>query len=409
MPLSTLAVKNAKPKEKQYKLADERGLYLLVTPSGGRLWRLKYRFAGKERLLALGAFPDVSLVGARDAREEARRLLAKGIDPSSAKRAARHHAKRIAGDSFEAIAREWLEKRGARWSKPYADAIQLRLENNVFPKLGARPITEINAGELLELLRKIEARGAGEQARRSHQHISNVMRYAIVTGRATRDVAADVRGALEPAVTKHRPAITEPEAIGGLLAAVDGYSGTFFVKQALLLLAHTFVRPSELRGAKWSELDFDARLWSVPAERTKLRRPHLVPLTDRTLAMFEALRDVRGKSELVFPGYRSPETPLSASGLLGALVILGYTGDTMVAHGFRSMASTRLHEAGFAIDVIEAQLAHAQRGVRGVYNRALYLKERREMLIWWSDYLDGLLRAHAAKAQDPKARAAAAA
>jgi integrase len=394
MPLNTLAIKNAKPEEKQYKLTDERGLYLLVTPSGGKLWRLKYRFLGKENALALGAFPEVSLAKARDDREEARRLLAKGIDPNQAKKAERQHAERIAGDSFEAIAREYLKSRAGLWSEKYTASILTRLEADVFPTLGARPISQITAPEVLEVLRKVEGRGAPEQARRAHQHIGKIMRYAVVTGRATRDVAADVKGALHPAVPKHYPALTKPDDIGGLLTAISAYRGkTIYVRNGLLLLAHTFVRPSELRQATWGEIDLEGRQWLIPAERMKLRRPHVVPLTDATVALFEELRAVREKTEFVFPGYRSREVPMDSSTLRIALSNMGF-GGAHVAHGFRSMASTRLHEQGFAIDVIESQLAHALPGVRGIYNRAAYLDERSRMLEWWSAYLDGLVRQH---------------
>ncbi|WP_454825922.1 tyrosine-type recombinase/integrase [Paraburkholderia xenovorans] len=390
MPLNVLAVKSAKPRERAYKLADERGLYLLVSPAGGKLWRFKYRFGGKERLLALGAYPEVSLVEARDAREDARRLLSRSIDPSSAKREARHHAKHIAGDSFEAIAREYLEKRGALWSAKYTASVLLRLESDVFPTLGARPISEVTAPDVLEVLRKIESRGAAEQARRAHQHIGKVMRYAVVTSRATRDVAADVKGALHPAAVRHYPALTDPEAIGGLLRTIGAYEGkSIYVRNALLLLAHTFVRPSELRQATWEEIDLEERLWVIPADRMKLRRPHLVPLTDRSAQIFTELKAIRGKSELVFPGYRSRDVPMDGASLRIALSGMGY-GGIHVPHGFRAMASTRLHEQGFAIDVIEAQLAHALPGVRGIYNRAVHLKERTEMLKWWSGYLDDL-------------------
>jgi integrase len=390
MPLTSLAVKTAKPKPTAYKLADERGLFLFVTPAGGKLWRLKYRFEGREKSLSIGAFPEVSLTDARDKRDDARRLLAKGIDPSADKKSKKHHVKSIAGDSFEVIAREWLGKQTARWSPTYADSIRVRLENDVFPHMGARPISGITPAEVLGVLRKIEARGAGEQARRAQQHISAVLRYAVVTGRAPRDVAADVKGALAPTAVEHHPAVTEPEDIGKLLNAIEGYTGSFWVKHALLLLAHTFVRPSELREAKWGELDLDGRTWSVPAARMKMRHPHTVPLTDATAALFEALKAVRGRSDYVFPGHRSPDVPVSASALLRALLALRYGAGRHVAHGFRSTASTRLHEAGFPIDHIEAQLAHTLRGVRGVYNRAMHLEQRREMMVWWSQYLNDL-------------------
>ncbi|MFM0514245.1 tyrosine-type recombinase/integrase [Paraburkholderia sp. RL17-373-BIF-A] len=396
MPLNTLAVKNAKPKDKPYKLTDERGMFLLVTPAGGKLWRLKYRFLGKENLLALGAFPEVSLADARDAREDARRLLAKGIDPSADRKAAKQQAKRVAGDSFEALGKEWIQKMGARWSAGSRAAVQSRLANHVYPKIGPRAIAGIQPPDVLDVIRAIEAQGARNMARVAHQYISGILRFAVVTGRASRDVSADVRGALEPASPKHHPSITAPDDIGKLLVAIDGYQGTIWVKHALQLLAHTFVRPSELREATWSEIDFDGRLWSVPAERMKMRKPHLVPLTDTTVAIFSALHAARGKSDYVFPGYRSPDVPMSASSLLKAIDKMGY-GEIHVPHGFRAMASTRLHEQGFAIDVIEAQLAHAQRGVRGIYNRALYLKERAAMLEWWSAYLDGLTKAAMAR------------
>ncbi|MEX3926194.1 tyrosine-type recombinase/integrase [Paraburkholderia sp. BR10936] len=399
MPLTTLGAKNAKPKEKPYKLADERGLYLLVTPAGGRLWRFKYRHAGKEKLLALGSFPDVSLAEARDAREDARRLLRADKDPSEHRRTLRTEARRAAGNSFEAVAREWLAKqaRGGgvrgdrpRWSEKYLAVVTSRLEADVFPALGQIPVSAIRAADVLDMIATIEKRNAFQIAQRAQQYTSSIMRYAVVTSRAERDPAVDVRDALTRVSTKHHPAVTQPKEIGKLLLAVDGYWGMPQTRVALTLLAHTFVRPNELLRARWPEVDLKARLWTVPGERMKSRRPHLVPLTDQTVELFQQLEQLKTQDDgLVIPG-RKASRKVCSSTLLAALRVMGYPGDVMVSHGFRSTASTRLHEEGFEIDVIEAQLAHSRPGVRGVYNRAIYLKERVEMMKWWSAYLGSL-------------------
>jgi integrase len=401
MSLSALAVKNAKRQDLPYKLADERGLYLLVTPTGGRLWRLKYRIEGREKSLSIGAYPEISLTDARDAREEARRQLAKGLDPSAEKRASKRRARTSAADTFEAIAREWWALQLKRWSKPYADRVLARMEAELFPSLGRRPIGVITAAEILECLRKIEKRGASEIARRSHQHVSAVLRYGISTGKATRDVSADLRGALDGSPTVSHPAVTTSVELAKVLKAIDGYSGMFTVRQALLMLAHVFVRPSELRLAQWPEFDLKACTWSIPASRMKLRRPHVVPLTPPVVELLEELKEKSTSEEFVFTG-QNGKRPMSDDTLSTALQRMKL-GGRHTAHGFRSTASTLLHERGFDSAWIEAQLAHKVPGVKGVYMRSTFLKERSRMLEWWSSHIDGLMAAEVGDGAGSKA------
>jgi integrase len=393
MPLTDTAVRNAKPTDKAFKLSDERGMFLLVTPAGGKLWRIKYRILGKEKLLALGAYPDVSLRDARERRDEARKLIAAGVDPSERKQAEKRSALKAAGDSFESIAREWLGRRGKQWTPEHGVRVQSRLERDVFPWLGRRPITSIDAADLLEVLRRVEERGAIETAHRLRSVSSQVFAYAIATRRATRNPAADLTGdALQRSKPKHRAAITEPAKIGGLLRSLDAYEGTFVTKCALRLAPLLFVRPGELRHAEWSEIDLDGGLWNIPGNKMKMDEPHIVPLSAQSVAILTDLQALTGGARYVFPSARSDKRPMSDNAILSALRRMGYAKDEMSGHGFRAMARTVLDEVlQFRPDFIEHQLAHAVRDPNGrAYNRTAHLDERRKMMQAWADYLDKL-------------------
>jgi integrase len=390
--LTEVQIRAAKPREKAYKLFDERGLFLLVTPGAdryrGRLWRLRYRYAKVEKLLSLGNYPDISLKRAREKRDEARRLLAEGIDPS-ARRKSDQQAK---SETFEAIAREWLEMR-AKISAAITMQKARWLLEMVFPRIGKRPIREITAPELLAALRKIESRGHHETAHRAKQKCGQVFRYAIVTGRAERDVTADLRGALVPVVSQNHAALTDPAEVGALLRAIDGYEGQPITAAALKLAPLVFVRPGELRGARWSEFDLDNAEWRIPAERMKMGEQHIVPLSRQAVAILRQLHEITGGGfgDLVFPSLLSLDRPISNNTVNTALRRLGYTKEQMTGHGFRSIASTLLNELGFPPDVIELQLAHAERNkVRAAYNRAQRLADRRKMMQTWADFLDRL-------------------
>ncbi len=391
MTLTVIQVKNAKPREKAYKLADGRGLYVLVNPNGSKLWKLKYRFAGIEKKLSLGKFPDITLVDARNTREEARKQLAKDIDPGVLKNSIKRSKKLNAENSFEAIAREWHAKFTPKWTKEHSERIIIRLEQNIFPWIGTRPITEITPPELLSALRRVEARGAIETAHRILQVCGKIFRYAIVTGRSERDPSADLRGALAPVEKKHHASITDPVKISKLLQAINAYEGFFVTKCALQLAPLFFVRPGELRRAEWSEFDLEKAEWRIPAEKMKMREQHIVPLAIQAIAILKELYALTGNRTYVFPGIRSSKRPMSENTVLGALRRLGYTTDEMTGHGFRSMASTLLNEQGWNRDAIERQLAHAERNnIRAAYNYAEYLPERRRMMQHWADYLDTL-------------------
>lgn len=337
--------------------------------------------------MSVGIYPDVSLKSARDRREDARRMVAAGLDPS-AKRKAERAAR---ADTFEAITWEWLDLKAKSLSQRTHDKRLHRFESFVFPYLGKRPISTISAPDLLPVLKRVEGRGKNETAHRIRSESSAVFRYAIVTGRAERDPAADLRGALAPVVVRNHPAITEPAKIGKLLRAIHGYSGQPATEYALKLLPLTFVRPGELRGAEWSEFDLDGAVWGIPAARMKMREQHVVPLSKQSVALLRELKTLTGSGRYLFPSLRTAERPISNNTLNAALRRMGYTGDEMVSHGFRSMASTCLNERGWNPDLIELQLAHAERDeVRGAYNRAQRLDDRRRMMQAWADYLDGL-------------------
>lgn len=387
--LSDVAVRNAKPSPgKTRKLSDGGGMFLAVFPDGAKRWRLKYRVGGKEKLLALGVYPTVTLARAREKRDEARRLLDKGIDPSAARKAAREYRP----ETFELVAREWHGKQKPVWSESHARITLRRLEHDIFPRLGSRPIGEITPPELLGVLRRVETRGAVETAHRLKQACGQVFRYAVASGWAERDPSADIRDALTPTgKDKHHASVKAPQKVGALLRALDGYDGAFVTRCALRLAPLLFVRPGELRRAEWAEFDLDAGEWRIPEEKMKTGARHIVPLSRQAVAILRELHPLTGEGRYVFPGARTPSRPMSENTVNAALRRLGYSKDEQSAHGFRSLASTLLNEQGWARDVIERQLAHGERNkVRAAYNHAEHLAERRRMMQAWSDYLDGL-------------------
>lgn len=392
MPLTDVKVRNAKPREKQVKLADGGGLYLLVTPNGGKCWRLKYRFGGKEKVLALGTYPEVSLAEVRERRDVAKKQLANNIDPGAVKKAQKAALAGRAENSFEVVAREWHEKFKSTWTEGHAVTIMSRLELNVFPWLGRCPIEEVEAPDVLAVLRRIESRGALETAHRVKTICGQVFRYAIATGRAKRDVAADLKGALPPAVVRNHAALTDPKEVAGLLQAIDGYQGGFVVKSALRLAPLVFVRPGELRQAEWSEFDLDEAIWNIPAHRMKMKIAHIVPLSVEAVKILRELHPLAGASRYLFPSGRSFHRCMSNNAVNAALRRMGYDKDTMTGHGFRAMARTILDEVlQVRQDFIEHQLAHTVKDPNGrAYNRTKHLDERRKMMQTWADYLDGL-------------------
>jgi integrase len=387
--LNDASVRNAKPDSggQQVKLADGGGLYLLIHPNGGKYWRMNYRFGNRQCTLALGVYPDVSLKKARERRDNARKQIADGIDPSAVKQA----EKQAQADSFEAIAKEWNAKRSRKVSSLYADKTMRRLERDIFPWLGRRPIKDIQAPDLLAALQRIEKRGAHETAHRTRSLCGEVFRYAIATGRAERDPSTDLRGALTPVKHKSMATITDPKNVGALLRAIADYSGAFVTRCALQLAPLLFVRPGELRYAEWSEIDLDALEWRIPAHKMKMKDKHIVPLSTQAVAILRELHPFTERGRYVFPSVRTPDRPMSDNTVNAALRRMGFEKSEIVGHGFRAMASTLLHEMGWQSDVIERQLAHAERNkVKAAYNHAQYLPERRKMMQAWADYLDAL-------------------
>jgi integrase len=387
MPLTQNEILHAKATDKPRKLFDGDGLYLLVNPNGSKWWRFKYRFDGKERGISFGVYPDVSLKRARELRDNARRLVASAIDPSTK----RQQAKIERATTFEGVAREWLGTQAKKLAPVTFSKARWMLETFIFPDLGSRPMGDITPADLLDVLRKVEKRGTHETAHRVKQRVGQVFRYGIGTRQATRDITQDLRGALAPVVTKNHAAIVDPQGIAQLLRSIDGYQGQPVTAAALKLAPLLFVRPGELRAAEWKEFDLDRAEWRIAAERTKLRKPHLVPLSTQALQILRDLHPLTGQGRYVFPSLRSNSRPMSENTINAALRRLGYSNEEMTGHGFRSLASTCLNEQGFAPDVIELQLAHKERNkVRAAYNRAERLAERCKMMQTWADYLDGL-------------------
>jgi integrase len=385
--LSDAKARNAKPKAKPYKISDGGGLFLLIKPSGSKYWRLRYFFAGKEKMLALGVYPDVTLANARDRRTQAQKLLAAGRDPGEVRKEAKllMTTKRL--NSFESVAREWLDKRKHEWAPITAEVARDRIEQHILPKLGQRPIADITPPEVLAMLRVVEDRGTLETARRVMQLSGKIFMYAIATGRAERNPVPDLRGALKTPVVKHRSFLAASE-LPPYLKKLEAYDGSPQTKLGLRLLLLTFVRTIELRGARWTEIDWEKAEWRIPAERMKMKEQHIVPLSTQAVSVFRQLEMLSGKRQYVFPNENNPATFMSENTMLFALYRMGYR-SRATGHGFRSTASTILNEQGFRADVIERQLAHTERNsVRAAYNHAQYLPERREMIQWWADYLD---------------------
>ena len=391
MALTDTEIKKAKSADKPRRLYDGGGLYLEVSVQGGKLWRLKYRFAGKEKRLALGIYPYVPLADARKRREAARTLLAQGVDPGEHRKAQKAAQTDGAANSFEVIAREWFAKHSGTWADTHADKIKNRLEKDVFPWIGGRPIAEITAPEVLKMLRRIEERGALDTAHRAHQNCGQVFRYAVATGRATRDPSGDLKGALPPAKHEHFASITEPAKVGQLLRAIDAFQGTFTVQCALRLAPLLFVRPGELRKATWDGFDLDKAEWRYVVTKTKT--DHIVPLPSQAVSILHDLYMLTGQRQHVFPGGRDPKKPMSEAAINAALRRMGYNTRTEITgHGFRAMARTILEEQlDVRPEIIEQQLAHTVRDPLGrAYNRTTHLPERRKMMQRWADFLDSL-------------------
>lgn len=390
MPLTNTTIRNVKSGKKTVKLFDERGLYLEISPSGGRWWRLKYRFDGKEKRLSLGVYPDVSLKDARDRRDVERKLVADGVDPSENRKAQKSaHAERAA-NSFEVVAREWFAKYSATWAATNTDRIVRLFERDIFPWIGGRPIAEITAPELLTVARRIESRGALETAHRALGNCGQVFRYAIATGRAQRNPSGDLRGALPPAKGEHFAATTDPKQVAQIVRAMDGYEGSFIVRCALRLAPLVFVRPGELRRAEWAHIDLDGKEWRYTV--TKTNTPHIVPLSRQALEILRELHPLTGSGRFVFPSARGNARPMSDNAILAAMRRTGIDKEEMSGHGFRAVARTILDEVlGVRPDYIEHQLAHAVRDPNGrAYNRTAHLAERKKMMQQWADYLDKL-------------------
>ncbi len=390
MALTDTATRNAKTAGNPYSLADGGGLSLRIQPNGGKWWRFRYRFDGKAKMLSLGIYPDVTLKDARVRRDAARKMLADGIDPGVHRKEAKAERAIRAANSLEAVTREWAEKMAASWVPAYGQRLLRRFERDIFPLIGAKPISEIKPVELLAVLRKIEARGAIETAHRARGDCGQVFRYAIATGRAERDVAGDLRGALEPKQTKHFASVTEPTKVAELLRALDGYRGSPVVLGAMRLAPLVFVRPGELRHAQWKDIDLETGEWRYTVTKTKT--DHLVPLASQAVAILQDLHLLNGTGRYVFPSARSTGRPMSDNAVLAAMRRSGIPADEMTGHGFRAMARTILDEVpGFRPDFIEHQLAHAVRDPNGrAYNRTAHLAQRKKMMQAWADYLDKL-------------------
>lgn len=392
MTLSVLSIKNARPKEKAYKLSDAHSLFLLVMPTGAKYWRLRYRFSGKQKTLALGVWPEVGLAEAREKRDAARKRIAEGVDPGAEKKLRKIRAQFDSNNSFKSVAEEWITKITREGRADITVEKIHWLLGMAYPFIGERPINQIEALEVLAVLRKLEATGRYESARRMRSVISRILRYGIATGRAQRDVAADLRGAIVVPKTTHYAAITTPKDVGHLLRDIDDFSGYGITRFALRMTPHVFVRPGELRKAEWSEFDFDRAVWSIPADKMKMRWPHQVPLSRQVLELLDEIRPLTGHSLYVFPACHTWKRPMSENTITFALRRMGYSKDQMTAHGFRAMAATLLNEMGiWNPDAIERQLAHLENnGVRRAYARGQYWDERVRMMQHWSDYLDQL-------------------
>lgn len=395
MGLTDMEIRNAKPRERPYKKGDTGGLFLLVQPSGGKLWRLKYRVDGREKKLGLGTYPEVSLTDARRRRDEARALIAQGKDPSREKQKAKARSRLSAENTFAGVATEYCEKRKRDGEKGWVPATATRSEyllSRLTSSIGRLPISEIEPADVLAAIRKIESKGTLESARRTLQLASMVFRYAVATARLRSDPTRDLRGALTAPKVTHYGAITDAKRVGELLRAIDGYEGQGLTRLAMQISPHVFVRPGELRHAEWSEIDLGGSIWTIPPEKMKMRKAHVVPLSKQAIELFKEVREASGPSGYVFPSIRTRTRPMSENTINAGLRRLGYASNEMTAHGFRAMASTLLNESGkWHPDAIERALAHADDDkVRAAYHRGAHWKERVEMAQWWSDYLDQL-------------------
>ena len=391
MSLSDTQLRNMKATGKVKKVSDGGGLYLHLSPAGGKLWRMAYRFEGKQKTVCFGAYPALSLKEAREKRDESKALLARGIDPSLHKQAAKAASIAETANAYEVVAREWHAKYAPGWTESNAERVLARQAKDVFPFIGERPIAQISAPEVLTVLRKVEERGALDTAHRILQDTSRIFRYAIATGRAERDPGADLKGALPVPRKGHFSTIVDTKEIGQLLRDIDAYSGNLVVRAALRLAPYVFVRPGELRKAEWTEFDLENAEWRIPAKRMKMRVLHIVPLSRQVLGILRDLHPYSGDGPYLFPSVRAKSAPISDMTLLAGLRRLGYSKEQMSVHGFRSLASTLLNEQGFNKDWIERQLAHGERNsVRASYNYAEYLPERRKMMQEWADFLDSL-------------------
>jgi integrase len=387
--LTDTEIRKSKPTDNAYRLPDGKGLFLFITPTGGRLWRFKYRYDGKQKLMALGQYPDVPLVLARERHAEARKLLATGADPMAQRKAEKTARKATDENSFQTIAGLWLEHWRVGKSHQHVDATRRRIKANVFPLLGARPITEIEAPELVAMVKSIEGRGVGDLAKRALETTGQIFRFGIAHGYTKRNPAAEIKPSdiLRP-TKKTNLARVDVKELPALLRAIEVYQGTHITRLAMKLLALTFVRTTELIGAKWEEFDLEARRWNIPASRMKMKTPHIVALSSQTIEVLELLRSLARSDELLFPGDRNPDKPMSNNTILLALKRMGYQG-RMTGHGFRGLASTILHEQGYPHEHIELQLAHAPRNaVSAAYNHALYLEPRAKMMQDWADFLE---------------------
>jgi integrase len=395
MALTDIAIRNAKAAAKPYKLGDALGLFLLVQPTGGKLWRLKYRVDGREKKLGIGTYPEISLADARKRRDDARELVATGKDPSREKQRDKTRARLEAENTFSAISAEYCKKRRRDGAKAWAPATAVRSEyllSLLTPAMGAIPIAEIEPADVLGAIRKIEGKGNLESARRTLQLASAVFRYAVATARLASDPTRDLRGALTAPTVTHYGAITDAKRVGELLRTIDGYEGQGLTRLAMQLAPHVFVRPGELRHADWAEFDLEGKLWIIPAEKMKMRKAHHVPLSRQSVDLLKDLQSITGLAGFVFPSIRTRARPMSENTINAGLRRLGYASDEMTAHGFRAMASTLLNESGkWHPDAIERALAHGDSDkVRAAYHRGAHWKERVEMAQWWSDYLDQL-------------------
>lgn len=390
MALTARQVETAKPKEKDYKLSDERGLFLLVKTSGARYWRMKYRIAGKEKKLSIGVYPEVTLADARLKRDEARKVIAEGGDPSEKKQLEKLSRKISVENTFKTIAMEWHTYKSASWSEDYAESVLEALGKDIFPYVGRRPVAEILPLEMLEVLRLIEKRGSLEKLRKVRQYCNQIFSYAIATGRATVNPTAELTSTLTSPKTNHFPFLLGDD-FTGLISKLAGYDGTSLTYKATILMMLTGTRTIELRSAEWQEFDFDNALWTIPASRMKMRRPHLVPLSKQALVIIRELYAYSSRYRFVFPGRCDVNKSMSAGTINMMLKRLGYNG-LATGHGFRHSMSTILHDKGFHTDWVEVQLSHMDKNkIRGTYNHAMYLDRRREMMQWYADHIDSLI------------------